>query len=304
MYDVAVVGGGGAGITAAIYLVRKNLNVVLIEKASLGGQIVNAPTVENYPGFIGVSGLTLAQRFEEHCKALGVKVVMDEVTAIETVKGLFRVKLASGGFIEVKAVILATGANYRKLNVKGEAEFIGRGVSYCATCDGPLFKGKTVAVVGGGNTAFTYALYLKELCSTVYLIHRRREFKADEVLVSKAEEAGINFKTPFTVVEVLGDKLVNGLRVRDEGSGREGFLAVDGVFVAIGQEVDKALPTSLGVKLNGKGFVEVDQHMKTNIPGVFACGDITGISNQLIVACGQGAIAALSAYEYVKGLST
>ncbi|MEM1538048.1 MAG: FAD-dependent oxidoreductase [Candidatus Nezhaarchaeales archaeon] len=301
MYEVAIVGGGGAGITAAIYLARKNLDVVLIEKASIGGQIVNAPIIENYPGLMGVSGLTLAQRFEEHCKALNVKMVMDEVTEIRKLGELFKVKLASGGFIEAKAVILAIGTNYRKLNVKGEEEFIGRGISYCATCDGPLFKGKTVAVVGGGNTAFTYALYLKELCPTVYLIHRGRTFKADEVLVNKAEKAAINFKTPYTVIEILGDKLVNGLRLKNEENGKEELLTVNGVFVAIGQEVDKTLLTGLGVKLNSEGYVEVDHHMKTNIPGLFACGDITGISNQLIVACGQGAIAALSAYEYVKG---
>lgn len=304
MYDVAIIGGGGAGITAAIYSVRKKLNAILIEKGSVGGQIATAPMVENYPGFSSIPGLALAQRFEEHCKALGIKVVADEATAVKKLGGLFRVELASGGFIESKAVIVAIGASYKKLNVKGEDEFIGRGVSYCATCDGPFFKSRSVAVVGGGNTAFTYALYLKELCPTTYLIHRKRTFRADETLVRRAEEHGISFKTPFTVTEILGDKFVKGVRIRSVEDNTEEFLSVNGVFVAIGQEVNKAFLAGLGVELSDNGFVKVDQYMRTNIPGVFACGDVTGISNQLVVACGQGAIAALSAYEYVKRLST
>ncbi|MCW1300856.1 MAG: thioredoxin-disulfide reductase [Candidatus Nanoarchaeia archaeon] len=300
-YDTIIIGGGAAGCTAAIYSARRNLKTLLIEEKAIGGLLLLATTIENYPGFESISGFELASRLEKQVKNLPVEIVIDKVVEVRKEEEVFLVFTSSGKMFEGKSVIIASGVTHKELGISGEEKFVGKGISYCATCDAPLFKGKTVAVVGGGNSAFHYALLLAELCSKVYLIHRRKEFRAEEVLVERLRRfRNVEFKVPYLIVELYGEKFLSGIKIRNVESGEDEKLKLDGLFIAIGQVPNIGFLSKLNVQLDENNFIKVDERMRTNITGLFAAGDVTGIAQQLVVACAQGAIAAISASKFLK----
>ncbi len=298
-YDLVIVGAGPAGLTAAIYAARRDLSTLVVEKALVGGQMHLTTEIGNWPGVQLTSGADLSAAMEEHVRSLGVDVLFADVTGIaatqdgnELVVGDRRITCA--------AVILATGGAHRKLGVAGEGRLAGRGVSYCATCDAPFFRGKTVAVVGGGNTAIEDALYLSELCKKVYLIHRRDTFRAEARRVAELQRRGVEPVINSVVEEITGEGMVSGIRVEDVNTGKKTDISVDGVFVSIGNEPASGLARKAGVALDERGYAIVDAKMATNVPGVFAAGDITGGVLQIATAVGDGCRAALAAYDYVK----
>ncbi len=299
-YDLAIIGGGIAGLTAGIYAGRAGLSAVIVEKNMAGGQLVNIPEVENWPGEKRVSGKDLAKRLKEHAMEYCEIVEFTEVSEVLREGEKFRVKTSSGE-IFAKAVIFATGAKRRELGVPGERELKGKGVSYCATCDGNFFIGKRVIVVGGGNTAFSEAIYLHDIGVKVTLIHRREQFRADQAMVKKAVERGIELMTPYVVSEILGEEKVERVKLRNVKTGEEKEVKVDGVFVAIGTSPNSGLAKLLGVDVDEKGYVKVDRFMRTNVERVYAAGDVTGGVLQLVVAASEGAIAAISAKHDLEG---
>jgi thioredoxin reductase (NADPH) len=296
-YDLIVIGGGPAGLSAGIYGARSGLKTLILEKGVAGGRAGEAPLVENYPGLEAVSGMELVEKLKAHA----AKYV--EIRELEAVKDIevgqnFLVKTEKGEY-PAEALIIATGTTHRKLGVKGEVELLGRGVSYCATCDGFLFKGKRVAVVGGGNAAAMYAVYLDNLGCDVTLIHRRGELRADDYLKKKLE-GRVNILLNSVVVEIMGRDFVEGIRVHDTVEDREKELVVDGVFVAVGEDPNSELAAKIGVSLDKDGYIKTDKTQRTNIPRVYAAGDVTGGVRQIVVACSEGAVAALSAFEDIK----
>jgi len=299
LYDVVIIGGGPAGMTSAIYCCRRNLRIILLERTSLGGRMLFANEIENYPGFERISGMELAERIKKQLEKFDVDIRYEEVVGME-LNDIKKI-ITNGNEYETKSVILATGSENRKLNVKGEREFIGRGVSYCATCDAPFFKNRVVGVVGGGNSAVSEALYLSDIAKMVYVIHRRGDFRAED---SKVKEllSKDNIKPLFNnvVVEIIGKEFVNGVRLKDLEKGEEKFLTLDGVFIAIGNIPATYIAKSSGVLVDDSGFIVVDREQKTNIPGVFAAGDCTGGLMQITTAIGEGSVAAISAYKFVK----
>jgi len=309
--DIAIVGGGAAGMTAALYAKRKALSVRVFESEALGGQTALAIWVENYPGTKRVMGAELMDRMAEHLKEFGVEVEeAAEVTGIEKKgtgigekEGFFELDINKGEEkVEARAVIICTGNKYRMLNVPGEKELYGKGVSYCATCDGPGFKGKTVAVVGAGNSGATAALFFGEICKKVFLVEFAETPAFDSIYEKPLKEAGVELMLNSEVVGIGGKGHVSGLKAKDRASGEGKVVAVDGVFVYIGMLPRNQLAKRIGLKIDEKGYVVVDKGNRTSVDGVFAAGDITGELAQTVVAAGSGAIAATSAFEFVKGL--
>jgi len=300
-WDVLVIGAGPAGFTAAIYSARYDFDTLIISK-DIGGNVALTDIIENYPGFPeGVKGSELANKMHEQVKKLNVPIVFDEVERVDPAECAyyegpckFEVKTKNGKVYKARSVIIAVGAEPRKLKVPGEDKFYGRGVSYCATCDGPLFKGKHVIVVGGGNTALQEALYLNEIGVNVTLVHRREEFRADKILQERFKQAGIPVLLNAVVVEIKGDQKVESVLLRNVKTGEVFEKKVDGVFVFIGYEPKTDFVKHLAVT-DEQGYVLVDMYMRTNIKGLFAAGDITNVFKQIAVAVGQGAIAANSA---------
>jgi len=301
MADIIIVGAGPAGLSAAIYARRANMDTVVYEGETYGGQIINTPEIENYPSIAKISGFDWATNLYNHATGLGARVEFDRVTSIEGDANTgFTVKLESGSTDTAKAVILAVGAANRHMGIDREEELTGKGVSYCATCDGAFYKGKTVAVTGGGNTALEDAIYLAGLAGKVYLVHRRNEFRAEDTLVKAAADiANIEFVTPYVVSELKGEPKLSSISLtnREDGSARE--LEVDGLFVAIGQEPKTADFKDL-VTLSG-GYIEAGEDCRTNVKGIFAAGDgRTKKVRQLTTACADGAVAALAAVDFIK----
>ena len=301
-YEVIIIGGGPAGLTAGMYACRAGLRALLLERALFGGQIVNARRVDNYPGFPdGVSGIELANLMHQQAMKYGLETVNAEVTGIRQVGNGYTIITSMGDF-EAQAVIIAAGSEYRRLNVHGEDRLVGRGVSYCATCDGFLFRGLDVAVVGGGDTALTDAIELSEHASNVYVIHRRDQLRAAEALQKQAFlRRGLKFIWDTVVEEIIGEEKVNGLKLRNVKTGKTSVLEVSGVFVAIGLEPNSR---SFGdiVSLDETGHIITDGLMATRTPGIFAAGDIrTDSPRQVSSAVGDGATAALSAFRYLRG---
>ncbi len=299
-YDFIIIGGGPAGLTAGIYAVRKNLKTLVIEKSEFGGTVNLTFEIENYPGFRRISGAELAKKFHKHAADLGVEFSSDEVKEISKDGNWFVVKTWEGEY-RAKAILLATGSRHRELGVPGEKEFTGRGVSYCAVCDAPFFKEKTVAIVGGGNTAVKDALYMAEICSKVYLIHRRDQFRADELDISELKKKqNVEFVLNSVVSEIRGDTKVNSVVVKNKETNEEREIQIDGIFIDIGEIPNNELAKMLGVELDARGFIKVNDNMETSVQGVYAAGDITGKLTQIVVAAAQGAIAAVAAYEYIR----
>lgn len=302
--DVAIVGAGPAGITAALYAKRKEMKVRIFESAAAGGQAADAVFVENYPGLPKMKGMQLMQKMVESLKGFGVEP--EEafgVTGIEKKGNAFELEIEGGEErVEAKAVILCTGAENRKMNVPGEKELQGRGVHYCATCDGPFYRGKSVAVIGAGNSGANAALFFAGICKKVFLIDCCKEPGFDGIYKSYLEKAGVQLLLERKVEAVVGEKRTEALKVKGVGTGKEETIALDAVFVYIGMLPRNNLAKSIGLKLDKKGFVETDCNCRTNVLGLFAAGDLNGGVAQIVVAAGSGAIAAVSAFEYVKGL--
>lgn len=301
MYDVIIIGGGPAGLTAGIFAAKRKLNALLLDGGEFGGQLLSAFWIENYPGMGRVEGKELAARIVKHAQEAGVEMRKEEVISIERREGGFVVR-SEGNQYESKAVIFATGARCRALGVCGENEFLGKGISFSASCDGESFKGKRVAVVGGGDSALKAALFLTKTASEVYLIHRREEFRAEEALQSELRRSNVKLLLNKAPKEFRGDSRLRSVILEDASTKETMELEVDGVFVYVGSTPASSLAGKLGVEIDERFFIKVDRNQRTNIPGVFAAGDITGGILQVIGACGEGAVAATRAYEYVKSL--
>lgn len=303
MYDLVIIGGGPAGLTAALYAGRSRLNTLLIEKMAIGGRILMSETIENYPGFPGgIPTQELMRRMEEQVKELGVKIISEEVSGIDCAAGVIN---TSGENYQAKAIIIASGASPRKLNVPGEDQYTGRGVSYCATCDAPFFKGKNVAVVGGGNAVAEEAMYLSRFANLVSVIHRRADLRASPILQERMQQnQKIKFILNSIVTQIKGSKKLESLVVKDLLTGQEKDFACDGVFIYIGYNPETIF---LKNKLNmdEAGFILTDENMATSSAGVFACGDCRKKGfYQVINACGDGAVAADSAYKFISQAAT
>ena len=302
-YQLIIVGGGPAGLTAGLYSARGGLKVLLIEKEVIGGQIANADRVDNYPGFPeGISGFELARLIHQQATNHGLETMSGEVTGLTSRYGSNIVNTAEGDFI-AQAVIIAGGSQFRKLEVPGEGEFLGKGVSYCATCDGPLFRDKAVAVVGGGDTAVTDALSLSKFASSVKVVHRRNQLRASKVLQRKAQtNPKIEFIWDNVVTEVKGKEKLTDLVLKNTKNDTISLVAVDGVFVAIGLVPNTEYLRGV-LPLDEGGYIITTELMETTVPGIFAAGDIRHNSvKQVIVAAGDGAVAALSAERFIDSL--
>ena len=297
MTDIIIIGAGTAGLSAAIYALRAGKSVLLMEQLTYGGQIINTPEVENYPGIKSISGFDFAQGLYEQAEALGAELKYEQVTGIEDGE-VKKVKTSSGEY-ECKAIILATGAKNRPLGLDKETEFIGSGISYCATCDGAFFKGRVVAVNGGGNTALEDALFLSNYCKKVYLIHRRDEFRGEAKQVDKLKEKeNIEFVLNATITELLGEDELSGVRVHDKLSGEDKDIELDGLFIAIGQMPENAAFAPL-IELDKGGYIVAGEDCRTNVDGIFAAGDCrTKTVRQLTTAAADGAVAAMAACAY------
>lgn len=301
-YDVVVIGGGPGGYTAGLYCARSGRRVAVLEKLSPGGQMATTGIVENYPGFEeGVDGFELGEKMERQASRFGVETVYAEVTAVDLTASPKRIDSSEGTFW-ADAVVLATGAYPRELGLPGERELRGRGVAYCATCDGMFFRGKTVAVNGGGNTAVEEALYLAKLCKKVYLIHRRDSLRASAVYRGALDEAGVEILWNSKVTALRRDERLTGVELEDVASGQRRELACDGLFVAVGRVPDTAL-FSGQAELDGAGYLVADETTRTSLPGVFAVGDVrTKAVRQIITAAADGAVAAHFVEEYLLNL--
>lgn len=296
--DIIVIGAGTAGLTCAIYGLRAGKSVLVLEEKMYGGQIVNTPSVENYPGYKNISGFEFANNLYEQAKALGMEYRNEKVTGIKTCseKNGLRAVVTEKGTYETRAVVIATGAKNRMLGLKREKELTGKGVSYCATCDGAFFKGRAAAVVGGGNTALEDALFLSNYCSKVYVIHRREEFRGDKSDVDKLKtKENVELVLNSTVEELLGENTLNGVNVRNVNDNTLTKLSVDGLFVAVGQVPDNESFRE-AVKLDDKGYIVAGEDCRTGTDGIFAAGDCrTKSVRQLVTAAGDGAVAGLEA---------
>jgi alkyl hydroperoxide reductase subunit F len=299
MKQLAIIGGGPAGISASIYAARKKMDFVLITK-EVGGQVIKAGNIENYLGYAMVDGIIFVEKMTEHMRKLGVEPILDEVVDVERLSEGFEVRTASGQSFKTKTVLFCTGSEHRRLNVPGEKEYTGRGISYCYTCDAPFFKNKKVAVVGGGNSGFEAAEQLLNYASTIYLLEISDQFRADEVLREKV--LGNERVIPLLrhrVVSAEGDGMfLKAIVVEDLEKGRTYWLDVEGLFVEIGLEPNTKLAQKLGVLLNSRGEIIIDCNNRTSERGVYAAGDCTNIfAKQIITAAGDGAKALLSIYH-------
>lgn len=301
MYDIIVIGGGPAGLTAATYARRAGKTVLVIEKAAFGGQITWSPKVENFPTIISISGTELGDRLLEQAMEQGAEVELEEVTAVEADGEVKRVRCDSGAEYEAKAIIIATGAKPRMLGLEREEELVGSGVGFCAVCDGAFYKGRDVAVNGGGNSALQDAMLLSETCRRVYLIHRRSSFRGEEKLVEALRRReNVEFILESTVEELLGDTELRGIAVRHPGGRRE--IELDGLFVAVGHEPDNKIFAEL-MELDAAGYAVSGEDCRTKTPGVFVAGDCRRKAvRQLTTAVADGSAAALAACAYIDAM--
>ncbi len=309
MLDLAIIGGGPAGLTAGLYATRGGLNqVTMFEKGLPGGQITQSSEIENYPGQIDVvTGMELMDKWPQQCQRFGLKHSMSEVSQIVKENDIFKLILGNSEVVEAKSVIIATGSIPRAAGVKGEAEFFGKGVSTCATCDGFFYKNKDVAVIGGGDTAVEEAIFLANICKTVYIVHRRDQFKASPHEVEKLNKfENIIQILNHSTEEIIGDKMgVTGVIVKSNETGESKTLNVLGAFIFVGRDVlNQVLKQDDGsylCELNSSGEVIVDLNMKTTVPGLFAAGDIRiNAPKQVVCAAGDGATAGIGAIAYLQ----
>ncbi len=299
MYDIGIIGGGTAGMTAAIYGQRAGKRTVIIEAMNYGGQITSSPNVENYPGIASVSGAEFSMNLLDQAMKLGAETELEQVTGIREEDGI-KVIETEGKEYPCRTVIIATGVTHRHLGLEKEEKLVGAGVSYCATCDGAFFKGRDVAVIGGGNTALQDAEFLSNYCNKVYLVHRRDEFRGEAGLVEPLKrKENVEFVLSATVKELVGENVVEGLVLNNKKTGEDFQISVSGVFVAIGQVPENQTFAGL-VRLDESGFVEASEDCVTSCEGIFAAGDCrTKEVRQLTTAAADGAVAALAACRYI-----
>ncbi|WP_135612621.1 thioredoxin-disulfide reductase [Methanococcoides sp. AM1] len=300
VYDLIIVGGGPGGLSAGIYAVRYGLNTLVLEKGFVSGQISTTGEVENYPGFPSISGMDLMDKFSEHAKAAGVVVESREILGIRS-EGDRKIISTDSGDLETLSVIIATGANPRHLGVPGEDEFRGKGVSYCATCDGPFFKGRNVIVVGGGESALTDVLILSNIAASACVVHRRDKLRASQILQDRAfGKSNIEFSWNTVLEEIIGDSVVREVVLRDTVTNDIWRTPIDGIFIYVGIEPNTEF---VDVEKDDSGFILTDERMATSVDGIFAVGDCrAGVLRQVITAVSDGSIAAFEAYEYVSNI--
>ena len=304
-FDIIILGGGPAGLSAAIYAARSAAKTAIIDISMLGGQPSNYLELENYPGFAKIGGYDLMEKFEEHADMFGIqKFPMEEIQSVDLTSDIKTVTTLNGEF-KAKSIIIATGAQSKKLGVEGEKEFVGRGVSYCAVCDGAFYKDKVVAVVGGGNAAVEEACYLTKFASKVYLIHRRDELRADKIVQERAfKNEKLEFIYDTIVNKINGENLVKSATIENVKTHEIKDLAIDGIFPYIGFEPNADLFTGQ-IKQDKNGFIIVDEAMQTSVKGVYAIGDVRVTPlRQVITAAADGAIAAVYAGRYIETLET
>ena len=304
MHDLIIIGAGPAGLTAGLYNARARLDVLLLERLLPGGQVLTTDWVENYPGFPdGISGFELMDRMKTQAERFGLKIHGEEVLKLEVTEKRKAV-LTGKGQLEAKAVILACGATWKKLGIEGEAHLMGRGVSFCATCDGPFYREQEVAVIGGGDTAVEEAIFLTRFVSKVHLVHRRDQLRATKLLQERAmAEEKIEFLWDTVPVKIIGEDGVDGIELKNVKTGSVTRLNVKGVFVFIGTLPNTELVKGQ-IELDGSGFVVTDNDMQTSVPGVFAAGDIRSkLFRQISTAVGEGAAASFSAEKYIESLA-
>lgn len=300
-WELIIIGAGPAGLTAGIYAGRRELKTLILEEKISGGTAADSPLIENYPGFRSISGRDLMNKMLEHCKSFGIQInELESVTELN-LKNQWKLVKTTRDVYGAKAVIIATGSHYRELGVPGEKEFRGRGVSYCATCDGPFFKDKRVIVVGGGNTAAVSALFLADIASEVRLVHRREQLRAEEAIFRELQRKGVKFFWNSIVKEIKGENLVKSVTLYNQKTGETLEVETDGVFINIGEEPNSQIAKAAGIQVDERGYIIVDSRQRTNIPGVYAAGDVTNCPiKQIGVAVGQGIIAAEEAYGYIR----
>lgn len=298
-YDIVAIGGGPAGLTVGIYGGRYGLKTLVLEKQIVGGAMAISPLIENYPGMEPITGADLTQRFKKQAEFYGAEI--REITSVQELDPHEKtMRLSSGETIKAKTIIFTTGSRHRKLGVPGEEEYTGRGVSWCATCDGHFFRGKKVIVVGGGNSAAIEALHLAKLAGELYILHRRDQMRAEEAYIRQINEAGIQFYWNSNIKEIVGDgRKITGIKMVDVKTDKVTEVPVNGIFISIGYDPNSELAAAANIELDQNGYIRVDKNMQTNIEGIYAAGDITGGQKQLTVSCGQATTATMNAFLYM-----
>ncbi len=294
--DLAIIGGGPAGLSAGIYATRAGLEAIIIDKGNAGGLAEEAPFVENYLGFKGIKGEDLVKEFKEHAMDYLEISERNEVRDITRDGEVFHIKAEKGEY-NARSIIFATGTTHKTLGVPGEREFFGKGVSYCVTCDGYFFRGKKVAVIGGGNSGAIAAIYLKDIGVEPVVLEYMPHYMCEKAYQNIIDERGIPYLTNVQVTSIEGSDKVERVVYKDRATGEEHSVEVDGVFIYVGLIPISDLAKKLGVETDSRGYIKVDLNMRTNVPRIYAAGDVTGHAGQIIIAAGQGALAALSAYE-------
>ena len=295
-FELLIVGGGPAAFAAGIYAGRSGVKAAILEKSMPGGQMALSYLIENWPGEKEISGQDLTMKMREHAEQYSKIIEFVDVTSIRKDGDGFVLTTYEGEF-KAKAVILATGAEHRKLGAPGEEKFNGKGISYCATCDGFFFKGKKIIVVGGGNTALEYAVYLNNIDCDVTLIHRRDQFRAEKRMQEQVADLGISSIMNTVVEEFMGDQALKFAKIRNIETGEVEDLEISGSFIAVGEIPNNEIARGLDLDLDDDGYVKIDREGRTSMPGIYAAGDLTGGLKQVIVAAAEGAIAATSAFE-------
>ncbi|MBI5060889.1 MAG: FAD-dependent oxidoreductase [Candidatus Aenigmarchaeota archaeon] len=300
MYDIIIIGAGPAGLTAAMFAKRNGMNVLVLNSPEQLSNIMLSNLVENHPGEKGISGIELLEKIRTQVADTGVKIIDEKIISVKKKGHSFTVSTDSSSY-EARALVIATGLVSRRANIKNEEKFLGKGVSYCVLCDGPIFKNKDVAVVGGGDSAVAGAAILKDMgANTVYLIHRRDEFRAEHANIEKMKHADVKIITDSIIEEIEGDRFVTGMKMKNLKSGEEKHLGVQGIFIEIGYVPTAEFAKNLGIEMDDSGFIITNEKKETNIKGIFAAGDIVSSSAKiLVVAYADGAIAALSASDHV-----
>jgi thioredoxin reductase (NADPH) len=295
--ELAIIGGGPAAYSAGIYAVRAGIKPIIFDKEGGGGLAIFSPNIENYPGFESISGIDLMEKMRKHAEKYCEIKTFEKVNRIKKSNDNFIIYTNNGTYTS-KAIIICTGSEYRKLDVDGESELQGKGVSYCATCDGFFFKGKKVAVIGGGNSALIEAIYLKQIgCSEVILIHRRDQLRAEKAYEDDAKKNKVKFLLNKKIKKIIGSDKLESILIEDINSSKEINLKIDGLFISIGEIPQNNIAKEMKINLDKNGYIIIDKNQRTNIKGVYAAGDITGGLRQIVTACAEGAIAALSTTE-------
>jgi len=300
-YELVIIGGGPAGLSAGIYAIRAGLDAVIVEKNIAGGLVSEDPLIENYLGFESIEGEKLSKNFRDHALKY-VEIISNlELNDLRMASEKFLLTFSNGQTIKAKAVIMATGTTHKKLGIKGEDEYLGKGVSYCVTCDAYFFRNKKVAVIGGGNSGAIAALYLKSVNVTPTIVEYMPKYMCEKAYQDQIRKNDIKYIMNAQVLEIFGDgEKVKGLKYKDRSTGKEQTLDIDGVFIYVGLIPQSQSVKSIGLNMDARGYILTDKKCRTNIKNFYAAGDITGDSGQIIISAGQGAVAALSAYEDLR----